>query len=141
MALSRVETQVTWSAASSVTLSTAAAVASDAFIFNDADFAASLQISADNASTPNSGDTVACYLAWTTGDVVGGGGNDFDTYEHSQFIMLLDTYATNTPGEDPAVKTVDIPVSATGFVLYVFGAQANSRNIVVKARVSAQRSA
>lgn len=141
MALTRNETQITWSAAASVTLSANTRQDADAFTFDATDFAASLTINADNAGTPASGDYVDCYIKWTTGDVLGDTGNDYDTDEHAQFLCRLDTFSTNTPGEDPARKTIDIPVSATGFKLSVQGNQAATRNVVVRARVNTQRAA
>jgi hypothetical protein len=64
----------------------------------------------------------------------------YDTDEHGELVMQLDTYATNTPGEDPARKTV--PVDLRGCTAYKVGvicAQAATRNIVVRARVSVER--
>ncbi len=141
MALTRSETQITWSAAASITLSSVGRVDSDAFTFDATDVAASVQVSADNAGSPASGDTVAVYIKWTTGDVVTGGGDDYDSDEHAQVLMLLNTFGTDTPGEDPAVKTVDIPVSAKGFKISLVAVNAAARNMVVKARIATQRAA
>jgi len=141
MALTRTETQLTWSAATSITISDASRHDTDAFTFDATDVAASVQLSADNASTPSLGDTLVAYIKWTTGDVVTGGGDDYDTDEHAQYLMILDMYASNTPGEDPAVKTLDIPVSAKGFKLSVVAAQGATHNVVVKARIATQRAA
>jgi hypothetical protein len=142
MALTTHETQVTWSAASSVTLSSTAQVDSDTFTLDDACVAASLQISADNAGTPVSGDTVVVRLKWTSGDILGDSGDDFDTAQHAEFITVLDTFATNFPGEDPARRLVHLNLGgARRFRVAVLGGQASSRNVVVRARVVEQRAA
>ena len=140
MAASIVETQVTWASASSKTVSAATIQWSDAMSCTVLDDAYQLQISADNAGTPASGDTCVVYLARTTGDILGDTGNDFDSDEHAEWVMTLDTYATNAPGEDPARKTV--PVDLRGCTAYKVGvicANAATRNIVVRARMSCER--
>jgi len=142
MAASIVETQVTWATAASKTVSANTIQWSDAMALTVLDDAYQLQVSADNAGTPASGDTCVVYVARTTGDILGDSGADFDTDEHSEFVMVLDTYAANSPGEDPARKTV--PVDITGCTAYKVGvlcAQAATRNIVVRARMGCQRPA
>ena len=142
MAASIVETQVTWASAASKTVSANTIQWSDAMALTVLDDAYQLQVSVDNAGTPASGDTCVVYLARTTGDILGDSGSDFDTDEHAEFVMLLDTYAANTPGEDPARKTV--PVDLTGCTAYKVGVvcgQASTRNIVVRARMGCQRPA
>ena len=142
MALTRSETQITWSAASSITLSSATEVVSDAFTFDATDVAAVLQVSVDNQGTPASGDTLVVRIYPTTGDILGDSGDDYDTNEHAE-AFLLDTVAANTPGEDPVRKTVSLNhlIGAKGFKIGVTGAQAGSRNLVVRARVATQRAA
>lgn len=141
MASSRVETQVTWSAASSVTISSNTSYnPSDVFTFNAEDWDGAIQVSADNAGTPASGDTVELYIAYTSGDLLGDTGNDYDTDEHATWLGTLDTYATNTPGEDPARRTFILPTLApNGFKLLAKAPQAASRNIVLRARVVTHR--
>lgn len=139
MASSRVETQITWSSASSVTVSSATVVWSDAFSYNVEDWDAELQVNADNAGTPASGDTCAVYVAYTTGDILGDTGDDFSSVEHSEFVMMLDTFATNTPGEDPANRTAPLRTAPKAFKVGVSCPNAASRNIVVRARVITHR--
>lgn len=141
MASSRVETQVQWSASSSVTISSNTSYnASDAVTFNAEDWEAAIQVSADNAGTPASGDTVTVYIAYSSGDVLGDTGNDYDTDEHATILGVLDTYATNTPGEDPARRTFPLPTTAPGaFKLLALAPQAASRNIVLRARLVTHR--
>ena len=140
MASSVVETQVTWAAAASKTVSVNTIQWSDAMSLNIEDWDSVIQVSADNAGTAASGDTCTVYLARTTGDILGDSGNDFDSDEHAEFVMQLDTFATNTPGEDPARKSA--PVNLSGCNQYKIGvtcAQAATRNIVVRVRHSAHR--
>lgn len=139
MASSRNETQITWSAAASVTVSSATVVWSDAFTFNVEDWEAELQVNADNAGTPASGDTCDVYIAFSTGDVLGDTGDDYATTEHAEFAMRLDTYATNTPGEDPANRSVPVRTAPKAFKVGVSCPLAATRNIVVRARVITHR--
>lgn len=142
MAASITELAITWSAAASVTVSSSTVVWSDVLALTAADYDYQLQVSADNAGTAASGDTCTVYVAKTTGDILGDSGNDYDTVEHSAWSMTLDTYATSTPGEDPARKTQAISVSgAVGIKIGVSCPQAGTRNIVVRARLSCQRPA
>ena len=140
MAASIVETQVTWASAASKTVSANTIQWSDAMALTVLDFDYQLQISADNAGTPSSGDTCVVYLARSTGDILGDSADDFDTDEHSEMVMLLDTYSANTPGEDPARKTVPVFLSgAKAFKVGVICAQAATRNVTVRARYTCQR--
>lgn len=141
MAASIVESQVTWdTGAASKTVSVNTIVWSDEVALTVLDDAYQLQVSADNAGTPASGDTVTVYLARSTGDLLGDSGNDFDTAEHGEWVMTLDTYATNTPGEDPARKTVPVDLrGCTAVKVGVLCAQAASRSMVVRARMSRER--
>lgn len=134
------QVQVLWAAGASKTASVNTMLWSDAITLNVEDWDGSLQISADNAGTPASGDTCAIYVAWSNGDILGNSGDDFDTDEHTEFLGMLDTYPTNTPGEDPAVKTFPLAVSGkVSFKVGVVCAQASSRNIVVRARLVTHR--
>lgn len=140
MASSVNEQQVLWSAASSKTVSANTIQWSDAITLNVEDWEASLTVNADNAGTPASGDTCDVYVAWSNGDVLGDTGNDYDSDEHAQFVGRLDTYATNTPGEDPARRTWSLNVSGkTALKIGVTCAQAATRNIVVRARLNTHR--
>lgn len=136
MASSRTETQVTWSAASSITLSSATQTDSDAFTLNAETYRLAVQLSADNAGTPASGDVVNVYLKRSSGDILGDSGDDYDTNEHAEFLCQLDTFGTNIPGEDPARRTIDgLPTAAGKYKISVAAPQAASRNIVVRARI------
>lgn len=136
MATTRVETQVTFSSASSITVSSNSAATSDAVTWDATTVDAGIMVSADNAGTPSSGDTVDVWWASTTGDVLGDTGSDYETNEHATYLGRLDTVAANTPGEDPARKWFPLPVAATGGRLVYQCAQAASRNIVLRARIT-----
>jgi len=138
MAASINEAQVTWSAASSVTLSSATRVDSDAITLNAADGPAAVQISADNASTPSSGDVLNVYAKYTTGDTLGDSGDDYDTNKGATFLGQLDTYSTN--GEDPIRRTYDLrSFGKKGVKISVDAPQGATRNIVVRARIVTNR--
>lgn len=141
MALTLVETQILWETATSVTVSAATAVTSDAFAIDLTTIAASIQISVDNSGTALSGDTCTVQIAYTAGDLLGDSSDDYDTTEHATPFLVLDTYATNTPGEDPARKTGPISIAAKGGKLIVTCPQAASRNMVVRARLIEKRAA
>lgn len=143
MANSYAETAITWDGgSSSKTVSSSTVVWSDAVSVNADDWDGSVTVSADNAGTPASGDIVDWYIAWTNGDILGDSGDDYDTTEHAEPLYRTDTYSTNTPGEDPVRRTLDVIVS--GKKAFKIGAscpQAASRNIVVRARFGSHRAA
>lgn len=140
MASSINEAQVQWSASASKTVNANTIQWSDAISLNIEDWDGSLQISADNAGTPASGDICDVLVGWSNGDILGDSGDDFDTDEHAERIGRLDTYATNDPGEDPARRTFDIKCSGKKALrVGVICPQATSRNIVVRARLVTHR--
>lgn len=141
MALTLTETQITWSAAASITVAAATAQVSDAFAIDPTTITASIQISVDNQGTPASGDTCTAQIAYTTGDVLGDSADDYDTTEHAAPLLVLDTFTTNTPGEDPARKTGPISVGVKGGKLVITCPNAATRNMVVRARLIEKRSA
>lgn len=139
MASSRASNAVNWSASPSTTLA-GSAVTSDAFLFDVEDWQASLQVNADNAGTPASGDWVDVWVAYTPGDTLGNAGtHDYDSTEHATYLGRLDTYATNTPGEDPARASYDLMTAPLGFKLILFANQGATRNVVCRAMVCTHR--
>ena len=118
MAATRNETQITWSAASSVTVSSATVVWSDAFLFHVDDWEAELQVN---------------------DDILGDSGNDYTSVEHSEWNTRLDTATANTPGEDPANRSFSVRTAPLGFKVGVSCPQAASLNIVVRARIVTHR--
>jgi len=139
MAMSTIETQVTWATANFRTVTSGVEVVSDTFILGDACVAASVQVSADNSGTPASGDTAICRIQWSNGDVLGNTGDDFDTTEHAEHLGMLDTFLTNTPGEDPARRTYHLHLGGSRKLrIAVTCPNAASRNIVVMVRIVQQ---
>jgi hypothetical protein len=135
MASSIQQTQVTWSGSNSVTINSTAVARSDTVLINAEDWDASLQVTADNQGTPASGDTCEVYIEWSSD-----GGTTWDTYEYSTFLGVLNTYPNDTPGEDPARRTFNLPVSGkSAFRVVAYCAQAGSRNVVVSARLNTHR--
>ena len=129
------QTQVQWSAADSVSLNSNSVFDSDAVAINAEDDSGSVQISVDNSGTPASGDVVNIYVKWSNGDVLGDSSDDFDTSEHAEWLCRLDTYATNTPGEDPARKTVPLRVRGKkAFKIAAVAAQGASRAVTLRVR-------
>ena len=140
MASSVNETGITWSASASTTVSSSTVVWSDAVTLNAEDYDASIQVNADNSGTPASGDICDVYVAWSNGDVLGDSGDDFDTTEHAEYVGRLDTYSTNTPGEDPARRTWPLKVSGKkALKIGVSCPQAGTRNVVVRSRLVTHR--
>lgn len=135
MASSRASTAITWGSAASTTVSTSSYISSDVFLYGVEDWQASIQVNADNATTAAAGDYVDLFASFTAGDVLGDTGNDYDTAEHGTYLGRLDTYATDTPGEDPARATYPLDTAPLGFKLTACAPQANTRNIVLRAMV------
>jgi hypothetical protein len=141
MAITRVQTQVTWSSASTLTVSSATEVVSDVITLDDTCVALSIQLSCDNAGNPSATETHTWRIQWSNGDVLANTGDDYDTSEHAQFLAQLDTFATNTPGEDPARMTVTVTPVSKKFKLACTCANAATRNVTIAARIDEQRAA
>jgi hypothetical protein len=139
MASSYVQAQVTWSAAAFISANSASRFDSDVVSLNVECYEAALTISADNSGTPAAGDVLDVYLRFTTGDILGDSGDDFDTDEHSMYLGRLDTVAANTPGEDPVRRTFQIPSVPQKFKVSVVAPQGATRAITVRARVEEHR--
>ena len=136
------EIAITWdTGSSSKSVTSATLVTSDAVTLTAGDYDYQLQVSADNAGTPAAGDICIVSIARTTGDILGDTGSDYDTVEHAQKLCTLDTYSTNTPGEDPARKTIPLDnIAALGLKVYAVNNSAG-RAITVRARMVTQRGA
>lgn len=139
MASSRVSTAIVWSSTASVTLNSASVFTSDAFAYDVEDWQASIQVNADNSGTPASGDYVDVYISYTSGDVLGDSANDYDSTEHALYLGRLNTYSTDTPGEDPARATYPLDCAPLGFKLLLQSPNAATRNVVCRAMVVAHR--
>jgi len=144
MAITRAQSQVLWSTASSITLSTNTQTSSDAVALDDTCVGFFLTCAIDNASgTPVSGDTATFKIRWSTGDILGDSGNDFDTAEHAEYVVTLDTVPANTPGEDPGRRTIFYGPTPKNFILDVTwnSAAPSTRNGVARARIEELRAA
>ena len=130
MAVTKANIQVTWDGGDSdYTLTNGSVVSSDAHTFDGSAVMAMITLKADNTGTPASGDTVDFYLLYTTGDPDGSSAEEYDTVDHGMHIASLDTNK-----DDPARKTVEIPVSALGFKVYAKN-NASSNSIKVSSEV------
>lgn len=141
MAITRAQSQVLWSGASTKLANTAAEFVSDTITLDDTTVALSVQLSANNQGTPASGDTAIWRIQWSNGDVLADSGDDYDTAEHAQFLAQLDTFSTNTPGENPARMTVSVTPVAKKFRLSCNCASGATRSVILAARVDEQRAA
>lgn len=132
-------TAITWSAASSITLSAATRQASDALLLNDRDMALSITVQAVYAGTPTSGDLLNVRLSRNNGDVSGDATDDYDTIGQSKLLMTLDLYNAGTT-EATAIKSVDLPRGGMKGLKLVIDAPAGAtHNLTVRAIVRAQR--
>ena len=129
MAISKSNTQVTWSSATSKSVSSSGNETSDAHTFDSTSVSAMISMKADNGGTPSSGDTVDFYILYTTGDPDGAGADEYDTVGHGMHVGVL-----NTNSEDPVRKTVEIPVSAKGFKVYAVN-NSSGRAITASAEI------
>lgn len=129
MAISKSNTQVTWSSATSKAVGSSSNETSDAHTFSSNSVTAMITIKADHSGTPATGDTVDFFLLYTTGDPDAASSDEYDSVGHGMHIASLDTNA-----DDPAIKTVEIPVSAKGFKVYAKNNDPNA-TITVSAEV------
>lgn len=130
MAVSVTEVQVTWpTAANSTSVSAASSVTSETATLDGSTISRSIQLKADNAGTPASGDTVDFYALYTLGDPDGAGADEYDTAGHAAFLGRIDT---NT--EDPGILTVEILPTAKGVKIYAVN-NSGGRAITVSATV------
>lgn len=133
MASSRVPTDVLWSAVNSVAVVSATQVWSDAFTFNAEDWDACLAVHADVTGTPSAGDTCEVWISYSAD------GTTFDTPEHSARLFLLDMVTANTPGEDPAHKTVEILTANPKCKIGVTCPGAGTHTVTVSAVIATHR--
>ena len=140
MAITDTQTQVTWSAASTLAVTSATEVVSDAMTIDATCVNLSLSLYA-SAATSGSGDTAVWRIRWSTGDVKADTGDDYDTAEHAQFLAKLDCYTTSTPGENPSQVTVSVPRAANKYKLACVCAGAATHTMTIAARMNEQRAA
>ena len=140
MALSDVQTQVTWSSASTLSVTSATEVVSDAMTVDASCINLSFTLYA-TVGTSGAGDTATFRIRWSTGDVKNDSGDDYDTAEHATFITRLDCYTSNTPGENPAQITVVVPRGASKYKIACSCPNAATHNMTIAARMNEQRAA
>lgn len=145
MALSRVETQITWLTGNiDIGISNGVVEISDAYIVPTGCIALALQVMATDGSGgfPAQGDNIDVYLAFTTGDVSGVGGTDFYDTEEARNLMQvnrLDVYENDLWGSSPGdvVYTMpDVPIAAKGLKVIALG-NSTTNNMRLSARVNA----
>lgn len=131
-------TAVLWSSASTLSVTSATPVESDAIDLSAKTLGQpiSFQVFADNAGTPAAGDTALWKVLWSNGDsqVDGSGDDDYDTFEHAEYLIAQDTVAANSPGEDPAGRTLLTAIAGAKCKLACMCAQAATRNVTISAR-------
>ena len=135
MAITRAETQITWSASNSVSVTAGSNQTSDAVTLDDTCVGASITLKADNSTTPASDDIIYFWWLMSSGDPDGAGADEFDTVGHALFLARIDTSS-----EDPGIMTVSVPHIPVAGKLYAEGATAGSTNsITVSATIEEQR--
>lgn len=141
MAITKFESDITFASASSITVNSNTQADSDAFTPDATCVALGIIVDANNAGTPASGDWVDLYWKCSLGNVDGSAGDDWETDEHAMYLGRLNTFGSDTPGEDPARKFFELPVAIKSGKLSYKCNQAATRNIVLRARVLEQRAA
>jgi len=139
MAITRTETQVTWSTANSVSVTTGSSQTSDEVNLDATCVAAQISMKADNSTTPAADDQIYMWLIQTSGDPDGAATDEFDSLDASSMVLLgiLDTNAI-----DPVQKTVPLPIPQKGLKIYAEGVTAGTTNaITVSATITEQRAA
>jgi len=127
------EVQVLWSASASQSVTASSNATSDAFSINQTCFQASIELKADNESTPGAGDTVTFYLLATLGDPDGATTDEYGTTTQDIPLGTLDTNA-----DDPAIRTVHLGMPLKGGKIYAVN-NASSNAITVSACILEQR--
>lgn len=114
MAVTNTETQVVWSSANSLSVSSAGTGTSDAFTLDQTCIMATATCKVDNDGTPAAGDTVDFYLLGATYDPDGTGSVEYGTTVQDTWLCRLDTSVT-----DPAQASVPINAALAGGKIYV----------------------
>jgi len=136
MAITRAESQVTWpTAANSKSVTSGSTETSEEVNLNAACVNARITMKADNSTTAAADDQIYFWLVETSGDPDGTGTDEFGTSGHAHLLAILDTN-----NEDPAIKTVALPLPQDGLKIIAEGATAGTTNsITVSATITEQR--
>ena len=125
MAITRTETQVTWSAGNSTAVGGGNVATSDAVSLDATCIAAAITAKADNSTTPAADDILYVWWRGTCGDPDGAGAAEYDSAGHATLLLVLDTSV-----EDPAIRTAALPSVPYRGEVYVDGATAGSTNSI-----------
>jgi hypothetical protein len=117
------ETQVQWSSSNSVSVSSGSSQTSDAFTITDT--TARILLKADNSTTPATDDQIYFWLIETSGDPDGTGTDEYSSAGHAELLAILDTN-----DEDPALKTVQLPLPHKSGKIYAEGSSAGTTNAI-----------
>lgn len=99
MAISRQENQITWSAASSVSVTSGSTQTSDTITIDDTAVDATVVFKVDNSTAAAADDIIYFWLQESNGDPDGAGADEFTTNGHSRLLWI-----GNTSTEDPAIS-------------------------------------
>ena len=128
MAISKSETQITWSTSNSTSVSSGSTATSDDASIGGTVIDGSIKLKADNDGTPASGDTIEFYMLDKSTDPDGGSTAELDTTEQGTLLAVLDTNE-----DDPAITTVPLPtVSLSTIQIYAVN-KSSGRAITVSA--------
>ncbi len=137
MAITRAETQVTWSASNSASVSAGGNQTSDEVTLDATCINAQISLKADNSTSPASDDIIYFWLEQSSADPDGASTDEFDTAGGRLLLAVLDTNDA-----DPVVTTVPLPLPQEHLKVYAEGATAGSTNaITVSATITEQRAA
>ena len=135
MAITRAENQVTWSASNSVSVAANNSQTSDIVTIDATTINARITLKADNSTTPAADDQIFFWVLESSGDPDGASTDEYSTSAHGTFLAALDTQV-----DDPAVKTVDLPLPQKGLKIYAEGTTAGTTNAVtVSATITEQK--
>lgn len=135
MAFIKIENQVTWSAANSVSVTAGGTQTSDVVTLNATCYAASIHLKADNSTTPAADDQIYVWALQSGGDPDGASTDEYDSTAGALLLAVLDTNA-----QDPFLTTVDLPVNNDTLKIYAEGSTAGTTNaITVSATITEHR--
>ena len=132
MAITRGENKVTWSASNSVSVTANSSQTSDIVTIDATTISARITLKVNAAS----GDQpMLFWLLESSGDPDGASTDEYSTSAHGTFLASLDTSVNN-----PAIKTVNLPLLQKGLKIYADGITAStSINITVSATITEQK--
>lgn len=131
MALQKTYTQIEWSTADSISVSSGSNSTSDEMTPAADAISLMVQCKADNGGTPASGDVVDIYILRTLGDPDADpdSADEFATVDHAEWVATLDTNE-----EDPAIAVKSIPIGGKKYKFYAVN-NASSNSITVSIQV------